>query len=182
MHGRKNPSSLRRLPAALAGTVALALAFGSGASADDPVPPGPTETTPQVRIANYSPFVQKLDSDRVVNVANVRCVVGTCSINSATKARVLVRGRTFGPVTLNYPTATFEAGSTVEVSVVLPEAAVERLGGPRRVGRVLLRVKASATVGELTTTRERTVSRGFRIGKVPNGPKWGEDRPGNPNS
>lgn len=176
MQDMTNPSKTKvgpnwLLQSALAAVVAFAVALVGGggfASADDPPADGTATEAPKVRIASYSPFFQKVGDDWVIKVAKVRCVVGTCQVNEVTKARAYVRGKKF-PLSaeLTYPTEPIEAGQTGEVTAVLPAAAVERLGGPRRVGRVWLRIKATATLGEQSKVQARAVSRGFRLGKVP---------------
>lgn len=136
---------------------------------DDPtneLPELPEVEEPRVQIRNYARGPQRLGEDRQVGVARVRCVTGTCSVDEVVNARVKVRGRVFEPTEVIAPASPLQAGEVGEVKVVVPEAAVERLGGPRRVGLAAVRVRASATLGDETVRNGRVVARGFKLART----------------
>lgn len=144
---------------------------------DDPGSGVPEVEGPRVQIRNYARGgPQRLGEDREVGVARVRCLTGTCSVSEVVNARVKVRGQVFEPAEVIAPLIPLQEGEVGEVKVVVPETAIERLGGPRRVGMVALRVKASATLGEETVQKSRVVARGFKLARVaPQGGKGPKD-------
>ncbi len=81
-------------------------------------------------------------------------------------ARVRVGRQVFEPAEVIAPLIPLQEGDVSEVKVVVPETAVEALGGPRRVGMVALRVKTSATLGDQTVQKSRVVARGFKLPRV----------------
>lgn len=144
-----------------AGPVGTAAA---GAVSDDPTNELPEAEGPRVQIRNYARGPQRLGEDRQVGVARVRCVVGTCQV-SVVNSRIRVRRQAFQPAEVIAPMVQFQAGEVGKVELVVPEAAVELLGGPRRVGMAGVRVRASATLGDETVNRGRVVKRGFKLAR-----------------
>ena len=182
-----NISRSRKSALAIAFTVLLAIAAtllfqagpvgmaNAGVVTDDPTNDLPEVEGPRVQIRNYARGPERLGDDRTVGVARVRCLTGVCSVQ-AEKVRLRGRGQAFQPAEVIAPLIPLQEGEVGEVKVVVPEAAVESLADSRRPGMVALRVKASATLGEVTKQKSRVVARGFKLPRVaPQGDKGPKD-------
>lgn len=113
---------------------------------------------PRLSITKFRPGPRRLNEKKIIRMAWVRCESGTCRIDGA-RMSFRARGKTF-PGTATYSKGSFPAGERRLIKTRVPDK-VNRQLRARKSGVAILRVRASASRGQVEEDVSKTIKQGL---------------------